>query len=108
MKRTFGSYMGKEPPIKEELRILLHQFNVVTGQTLNNINSQNEVIKRLNNLFEKNRQTKEIKGDFINFIEKDVKTLSKNLSDVYVRVEEMWCDEIVVNDELLEYREEKN
>ena len=109
LSQVFNSSPEIKLSIKEELKIHLHQLDVVTRQTLHNIESQKEVIEKINDLFEKNRQTKEIKGDFINFIEEDVKTYSKNLLEVEVRVDEMkGFDERVVNDALLEYREEEN
>ena len=63
---NFGSYMGKEYSIKEKLKINLRQLCVLSSQTLDNFDSQEEILKEMNKLFEENRQTKEIKGDFIN------------------------------------------
>ena len=59
LSQVFNSSPEIKLSIKEELKIHLHQLDVVTRQTLHNIDSQKEVIEKINNLFEKNRQTKE-------------------------------------------------
>ena len=106
---NFGSYIGKEYSIKEKLKINLRQLCVLSSQTLDNFDSQEEILKEMNKLFEENRQTKEIKGDFINFIEEDIKTFSQNLKRFHWIFDEMkGFDEKVMNDELLKYKVEEN